>query len=175
MTSSATTTAGGCTNTRCQPTVPAMESSANFTTRQRRRSARLSRQQQEPVRPRRLAISINHLWILRPSRFAEFLRLLMTLLLLMRLEIFRNLLPLWPDLKCAASAESSEQLSIPMRWIPIPISYISAKAVSHYLMSPITAKNNSLRSAKPFSTMWQRCAHLSGLQMAHPLPQRFLH
>ena len=153
MTSSVTTTASGSVSTRCRPIARAMESSANCTTRQKLKFARSSRPHQALERRRRLATSTNHLWIPKPSKFAEFLRLLMTLQLSMASPTYKNLLPSWPALKCAASVESLEQPSTQMRWIPIPISSTSARADFHSPTSRTTAKNSSLPFAPLSSIM----------------------
>ena len=143
-----------------------MESSASFMMKLKNRSAKLSRHHLELAKLRRSVISTNHLWIPMQSRPVAFHQSSMTWRPLMALPIFKNLSPSWLDLKCAVSAESLGQLSIPMRWIPIPIFSTSVRAGYHCLMSLTTAKNSSRLSAPLSSITSPRCVHWSVLQMA---------
>jgi len=173
MTSSATTTESGSASTRCPPTAPAMESSANCMTRPRNRFVRLSRTHLALARRRKSATSTNHLWIPMPSRPEEFHQSLMTSPPLMELQTCRNSSPSWLASKCAESAASLGQLSIPMRWIPTPTFSTSAKVVCRCPMSLTIAKNSSPRFVPPLLITSPRCAHLSESPMALMSPQRF--
>ena len=167
MISSATTTASGYASTKCQPTVQVMASSVSCMMRPRRRSAKLSRTHPVQVRPRKLVTSINHLWIPMPSKLAAYLLSQQILPASMPSKTTTNSSLSWQALKCAASAESLELPSIPMRWIPIPTFSIWARVGYRYPMSPTTAKNSSPKSAQLSWCISKRCAPSSESQMAH--------
>ena len=167
MTSSATTTASGSASTKCQQIVQVMASSVSCMMRPRHRSATSSRTHPDQVKPRKLATSINHLWIPMPSKLAAYLLSQLILPALMPSRTTTNLSLSWQALKCVASVESLALPSTPMRWIPIPTFSIWARVGYRYPMSLTTAKNNSPKSAPPSWFMSKRCVGSSESKMAH--------